>query len=83
MLKKTVNRKDLMDLGFPEHTASNIIRQAKRIAVIRYEEISQKQQNMIKYACSPFNNKAVHVAPRQIVEELLGFSLVNEETLDE
>ena len=30
---ETVNYKDLVAIGFPEHTSRNIIRQAKKIAV--------------------------------------------------
>ena len=35
---ETVNYKDLVAIGFPEHTSRNIIRQAKKIAVKKFEE---------------------------------------------
>ena len=61
-----------MDLGFPEHTARDIIRQAKKLATNEYNErimnISQKSKKMIEYPCSPFDNPRVGVAPTTIVE---------------
>ncbi len=68
-----------MDLGFPEHTARDIIRQAKKLATNEYNErimnISQESKKMIEYPCSPFDNPRVGVAPTTIVERLLGFAL--------
>lgn len=76
---QTVNYKNLMDLGFPEHTARDIIRQAKKLATNEYNErimnISQKSKKMIEYPCSPFDNPRVGIAPTTIVEYLLGFTL--------
>ena len=37
---QTINHTELMKLGFPEHTARDIIRQAKLIAVRQFEESS-------------------------------------------
>ena len=39
---ETVNYKDLVAIGFPEHTSRNIIRQAKKIAVKKFEEARKK-----------------------------------------
>lgn len=35
-IMKTVNHKDIMELGFPKHTARDIIRKAKAIAVAKF-----------------------------------------------
>ena len=35
---QTINHTELMKLGFPEHTARDIIKQAKLIAVRQFEE---------------------------------------------
>ncbi|KAA8713672.1 DUF3173 domain-containing protein [Lactococcus garvieae subsp. garvieae] len=81
-MQKTVNYVDLMKIGFPEHTSRTIIQQAKKLAVIEYEnEIKRSGKNkekMVKYPCSPFANRRLGVAPRKIIEELLGFSLLDE-----
>ena len=37
---KTISHKELVILGFPEHTSRNIIKQAKTIAVVRFKEAS-------------------------------------------
>jgi hypothetical protein len=80
---QTVNYKNLMDLGFPEHTARDIIRHAKKIATNEYNErmmsTSKKSKKMIEYPCSPFDNPRVGIAPTTIVEHLLGFALDNRE----
>lgn len=82
----TTNHKDLMALGFPEHTARDIIKQAKRIAVRQYNErvseLSKSQRIVVKYPCSPFDNPRVGIAPTSIVEMLLGFPLTNEKGSD-
>lgn len=37
-----------MELGFPEHTARNIIKQSKAIAVAKFEETSNSTNNLVK-----------------------------------
>lgn len=77
-MSKTVNHKKIMELGFPQHTARNIIRQAKAIAVAKFEETSNSTNNLIKLSKSPFENVRLDLAPTDIVEELLGFQLPSE-----
>lgn len=82
MVKKTVNYKDVMNLGFPEHTARDIIRQGKLVAIVRFNEAqaSQSDDNMVNLSSkSPFDNKRLDLAPTEIVEELLGFQLFQQE----
>lgn len=83
-MNKTVNYKDLMKYGFPEHTARNIIASAKKIAVAEFESevaaMSKKNRSVIEYMCSPFANPRVGVAPTRICEMLIGFSLSEKES---
>ncbi|CYU99922.1 TPA: DUF3173 family protein [Streptococcus suis] len=74
-MSKTVNHKILVELGFPKHTARNIIHQAKSIAVEKFKESSNSLSNMIELKKSPFDNSRLDLAPTYIVEELLGFEL--------
>jgi hypothetical protein len=53
-IMETVNYKDLVAIGFPEHTSRNIIRQAKKIAVKKFEEARKNDKNAVKY-CRNFN----------------------------
>ncbi|MBS6505787.1 MAG: DUF3173 family protein [Streptococcus vestibularis] len=46
--KQTVNHKDLMELGFPEHTARDIIKQAKTIAGQLFEESMKYATQLMK-----------------------------------
>lgn len=78
MKKKTVNHKDLMELGFPEHTARDIIKEAKMIAIRLFNEASETSDNMIQLTKSPFDNVRLNLAPAYIVEELLGFELYSD-----
>lgn len=75
MKKKTVNHKDLMDLGFPEHTSRDIIKMAKSIAVKVFNESRTSSDNLIELEQSPFDNVRLDLAPAYIVEEMLGFEL--------
>ncbi len=75
---KTVTYKNLMNIGFPEHTARDIIRQAKLIAVRQFEESRALSNNMVELSKSPFDNSRLNLAPTYIVEELLGFKLLSE-----
>ena len=63
---ETVNYKDLVAIGFPEHTSRNIIRQAKKIAVKKFEEARKNDKNAVQLGCSPFD--------KNIVENLIGIS---------
>ncbi|HEM3496691.1 DUF3173 domain-containing protein [Streptococcus suis] len=74
-MTKTVSHKNLLDLGFPKHTARDIIKQAKAIAVKKFQEDSNSLSNMIELKKSPFDNSRLDLAPTYIVEELLGFEL--------
>lgn len=78
---KTVTYKNLMKIGFPEHTARNIIREAKKIAVKKFEEARQVDNNAVQLSKSPFDNRRLGIAPKDIVEELIGISL-SEENLE-
>lgn len=74
---KTTSHKELVILGFPEHTSRNIIKQAKTIAVVRFKEASNLSDNVIELNKSPFENSRLDLAPTCIVEELLGFKLLS------
>lgn len=78
---KTVTYKNLMNIGFPEHTARNIIREAKRIAVKKFEEARKVDYNAVQLSKSPLDNRRLGIAPKDIVEELIGISL-SEESLE-
>ena len=54
----TINYKDIMNLGFPKHTARSIIKQAK---------IQLVNRGLTLYA-----NNRIGTVPREIVEEILG-----------
>lgn len=75
---KTINHSDLMELGFSKTASKQIIREAKAIAVARFKEASESTNNMIELNKSPFDNRRLDLAPKNIVEELLGFQFVNE-----
>lgn len=45
---RTVTYKDLMNLGFPEHTSRGIIREAKRIAVKKFEGARKINSNAVQ-----------------------------------
>lgn len=74
-MRKTVNHQYLVELGFPKHTARDIIRQAKKIAIQKFKETSNSLDNMLELSKSPFDNSRLDLAPTYIVEELLGFEL--------
>lgn len=73
--KVTVKHIDLMKIGFPDNTAREIIKQAKAIAVQRFENNIQETGKVIQLGQSPFDNVRLNLAPASIVEELLGFEL--------
>ncbi|HEM4765102.1 TPA: DUF3173 family protein [Streptococcus suis] len=72
---KTVSHKNLMELGFSKTSAKQIIREAKAIAIQRFNEASNSSDNMVKLSKSPFDNRRLDLAPTEIVEELLGFQI--------
>lgn len=75
MQNQTTDYKALKALGFPETTARGIIRQAKLIAVQRFEEARVSQGNLVELNKSPFDNRRLGIVPTAIVEELIGFPL--------
>lgn len=75
MQKPTVTYRDLMKLGFPEHASRDIIRQAKRVAVKKFDEARKETPNMLALSRSPFDNRRLGIAPTEIVEGLIGISL--------
>ena len=75
MSDKTITHHQLMDLGFPEHTTRDIIKQAKAIAVQEFYNDGAFSNNMVELNKSPFDNVRLNLAPTYIVEELLGFEL--------
>ena len=54
----TVNFKDVMELGFPKHTARSIIKQAKI--------------QLVNRGLTLYTNNRIGTVPREIVEEILG-----------
>ena len=74
-ISATTDYKDLMKLGFPKHTSQNIIKQAKIIAVEKFEEARKDGQSLVELGRSPFDNQRLGIAPTTIVEELIGIPL--------
>ena len=70
---KTVKHKKLMELGFSMTGSKQIIREAKAIAIQRFNEDRNSSDNMLQLSKSPFDNRRLDLAPTEIVEELLGF----------
>ena len=59
----TVNFKDVMELGFPKHTARSIIKQAKI--------------QLVNRGLTLYTNNRIGTVPREIVEEILGIQSVS------
>ena len=57
----TISKTDLIKLGYREHTAISIIRQAKRV--------------MVKQGYAFYNNKRLGRVPKSVVENILGISI--------
>ena len=57
----TISKTELMKLGYKEHTAISIIRQAKQI--------------MVKQGYEFYNNKRLGRVPKSVVENILGISI--------
>ena len=64
-MKNMICRKELEELGFKTNQAVTIIRQAK--------------VRMVNQGYPYYNNKRVGVVPRQVIEEILGIPLSQEE----
>ncbi|PQC10773.1 hypothetical protein CUM91_13070 [Enterococcus faecalis] len=65
-MKSLISKHDLMLLGYKEHTASSIIKQAKQFMVYNRKV--------------PFyNNRRLGLVPRDVVEFLIGVKLEIEE----
>lgn len=77
MIGKTIKYEQLVELGFPKHTARDIIKQAKAVAVQQFTETSAISNNMVELNKSPFDNIRLNLAPTEIVENLLGFKLLS------
>ena len=75
MSVKTVNHLDIMNLGFSKSSSKQVIREAKAIAIQRFNEASNSSDNVLKLSKSPFDNRRLDLAPTEIVEELLGFQI--------
>jgi hypothetical protein len=67
MKPSTINKADLMRIaGYRQHTAMMLIRQAKRI--------------MVERGYSFYNNRRLGDVPLSVVEEIIGCSLLQEES---
>ncbi|QPA58345.1 DUF3173 domain-containing protein [Lysinibacillus sphaericus] len=65
----TVCKDDLIKLGYKKYQAISLIRQSKAI--------------MVQKGCPYYNNKRLGRVPRDVVESILGVSLVSESTYSE
>ena len=63
----TVNFKDVMELGFPKHTARSIIKQAKI--------------QLVNRGLTLYTNNRIGTVPREIVEEILGLKFTTKEDI--
>jgi len=63
---QTICKQDLIELGYKEHTARNLICQAKVI--------------MVQKGYPFYNNKRLGLVPTDVVEEIIGVKLRNEES---
>jgi len=60
----TISKDDLINLGYKRYQAISLIRQAKAI--------------MVQKGCPYYNNKRLGRVPRDVVESILGVSLILE-----
>ena len=56
------------------HYATLINDTFKKIAVKKFEEARKNDKNAVQLGCSPFDNKRLGIAPKNIVENLIGIS---------
>lgn len=66
ILNTTVCKDDLIKLGYKKYQAISLIRQSKAI--------------MVQKGCPYYNNKRLGRVPRDVVESILGVSLVGNGT---
>lgn len=64
----TICKDDLIELGYKKYQAISLIRQAKAI--------------MVERGCAYYNNKRLGRVPRNVVESILGVSLVPDKSND-
>ena len=64
-MKQTINKEDLIKMGYNPYTAVSIIRQAKEI--------------MVQKGYAFYNNRRLGYVPISAVEEILGVSLHEED----
>ncbi|WCQ69470.1 DUF3173 family protein [Streptococcus pasteurianus] len=79
---QTVNHVEIMKLGFSKTASKQVIKEAKAIAVLRFNEAGNSSNNVLKLAKSPFDNRRLDLAPTEIVEELLGFQFTDERKIE-
>ncbi|ETC91542.1 TPA: DUF3173 domain-containing protein [Enterococcus faecalis] len=60
-----IDKNELIEQGYPKHTAQNIIRQSKKI--------------MVQRGYPFYMNKRVGRVPKEVVESILGCELESEE----
>ena len=63
-MRTTICKDDLVKLGYKNYQAISLIRQAKAI--------------MVQKGCPYYNNKRLGRVPRDVVESILGVSLISE-----
>lgn len=63
-MSATVCKDDLIELGYKKYQAISLIREAKAI--------------MVQKGCPYYNNKRLGRVPREVIESILGVSLVLE-----
>ena len=66
---KTVNHKRLIELGFSKASAKQIIREAKAIAIRRFNEASNSSDNVLKLSKSPFDNRRLDLRLQLMVND--------------
>ncbi len=64
LMSTTICKDDLVKLGYRNYQAVSLIRQAKAI--------------MVQKGCPYYNNKRLGRVPREVVESILGVSLISE-----
>lgn len=62
----TITKQDIIDLGYSNSYATNIIREAKQI--------------MVKKGYTFYHSRKLNRVPREVVEEMLGITLTEKST---
>lgn len=68
-MTKLVDKNILIDLGYPEHTAKNIIAEAKKV--------------MVNKGFQYYTNRKLGLVPADAVKSILGFNLFSNERVGE